>query len=303
MRRQRTKVFSGTATAVASLALVAACSFSSAGGGGGTGGDDSSETDAASGGATEGIGTTDDGATGPGATTSATGSTGAATTAGTTTSDATTGVASTSSSTEPETTGCAAVLWYPDGDGDGYGAGEPLESCEQPDGHVDAPGDCDDDNDAISPGIDELCDEQDNNCNNLVDEWSPANADCHGCALATYDDRFYAFCKFDRDWGDAREECMWRGGDLAISSDQAENDFVFVEAFKVDPGGWWLGSRRQSGNWVWVDGQNVNDGYENWAPGEPSGIAGDAMALKDMGAWWSEDDFWGRRFICEITPP
>ncbi len=315
MRRARTDVLLGTVAglaAVLSFSLNVACSFSSAGGGGGggTGGDDSgSETDDASGGATEGAteATTSGGSSsGSGATDGATGSTsstGAPTTGTPSTSDASTGVTTTSSTTAPETTGCAATPWYPDGDNDGYGAGEPVESCEPLDGHADKPGDCDDNNDAISPGVDEICDDEDNNCNSLTDEWSPANVACHGCVLATYDERFYTFCEFERDWEPAREDCEWRGGDLVIIEDQAENDFVFVEAFKVQPGSWWLGGRRNNNNWYWVDGQKVEDGYQNWTNGEPEGLFDNSMALEDMGEWWSKDNNAERRFVCEITPP
>ena len=42
-------------------------------------------------------------------------------------------------------TGCTAEHWYLDSDGDGYGEDrEPVESCVQPEGHVDNSDDCDD---------------------------------------------------------------------------------------------------------------------------------------------------------------
>jgi hypothetical protein len=61
-------------------------------------------------------------------------------------------------------------LWYADTDGDGYGGGETLPSCSQPEGYLALGGDCDDDNASINPGAQEVCDDAD------IDE------DCSGSA-------------------------------------------------------------------------------------------------------------------------
>ncbi|MCB9763191.1 MAG: putative metal-binding motif-containing protein, partial [Alphaproteobacteria bacterium] len=58
---------------------------------------------------------------------------------------------------------CAALTFYEDNDGDGYGA-VPVEACEQPPGTVVDGGDCDDDNAQVNPGYEEICDELDNDC-------------------------------------------------------------------------------------------------------------------------------------------
>ena len=59
------------------------------------------------------------------------------------------------------------VLWYGDGDGDGFGLDSATElSCSQPNGYVTTSGDCDDDDGSIHPdavdipgdGIDQDCD-------------------------------------------------------------------------------------------------------------------------------------------------
>ncbi|MFH1465806.1 MAG: MopE-related protein [Pseudomonadota bacterium] len=51
-----------------------------------------------------------------------------------------------------------ASWWYPDGDGDGYGDenGKSVQSCSAPGGHVADGTDCDDDDDAINPGVEEV---------------------------------------------------------------------------------------------------------------------------------------------------
>lgn len=54
--------------------------------------------------------------------------------------------------------------WYPDGDGDGYGAGSPTLACEAPAGHVVPADDCDDADDTIHPGAVDRCNGVDENC-------------------------------------------------------------------------------------------------------------------------------------------
>jgi len=61
--------------------------------------------------------------------------------------------------------------YYIDNDGDGYGSGAPVNSCQSPGAnYVTQGGDCNDNNAAINPGAAEICDNIDNNCNGQVDE-------------------------------------------------------------------------------------------------------------------------------------
>lgn len=74
------------------------------------------------------------------------------------------------------TVGAVTVL-YTDGDGDGFGAGKPWESCgpvattasECAGGVVANDGDCDDLDGAVNPDAQEICDGLDNNCDRAVD--------------------------------------------------------------------------------------------------------------------------------------
>ncbi len=62
-------------------------------------------------------------------------------------------------------------LWFPDEDADGYGSFSPyVLACEAPEGWVSEGGDCNDEDPAINPGAEEICDDIDNNCVDGVDE-------------------------------------------------------------------------------------------------------------------------------------
>jgi hypothetical protein len=69
--------------------------------------------------------------------------------------------------------------WYADTDGDGFGdSGNPLSFCTQPAGYVSNDLDCDDTNEFIFPGAEEICgNDIDDDCDGDVDE------DCPTCDL------------------------------------------------------------------------------------------------------------------------
>ena len=61
--------------------------------------------------------------------------------------------------------------YFADTDGDGFGDPDSsTTSCEEEDGFVEDATDCDDADAATYPGADELCDDADNDCNDLVDD-------------------------------------------------------------------------------------------------------------------------------------
>lgn len=60
--------------------------------------------------------------------------------------------------------------WYIDSDLDGYGdAGYVTNACEKPENGTDDATDCDDRDDTVNPGAEELCDGVDNDCDDLID--------------------------------------------------------------------------------------------------------------------------------------
>ncbi len=71
-----------------------------------------------------------------------------------------------------------ASTWYADADGDGYGdPGAGTEACDAAEGQVSDATDCDDTDDAVNPAATELCNEQDDDCDGLVDDDDPDLAD------------------------------------------------------------------------------------------------------------------------------
>ncbi len=65
-----------------------------------------------------------------------------------------------------------ARSWYPDEDRDGFGDDAARDrACEPPgDDWIEEGGDCDDTDDAIHPGVDEVCDGVDQDCDDEIDE-------------------------------------------------------------------------------------------------------------------------------------
>ncbi len=67
--------------------------------------------------------------------------------------------------------------YYPDGDGDGFGAqgSAPVEDCQPPADHADNDGDCDDTDPSVHPGAVEECDGEDDDCDGQVDDGLPTS--------------------------------------------------------------------------------------------------------------------------------
>jgi hypothetical protein len=65
----------------------------------------------------------------------------------------------------------ASETWYLDDDGDEYGDDSvTYDGCDPPDAYVIVGGDCDDTDTFLNPGEEEICDGEDNNCTDGVDE-------------------------------------------------------------------------------------------------------------------------------------
>ena len=62
------------------------------------------------------------------------------------------------------------LIWYLDADGDTFGdVTQPLAACGEPQGYVANLDDCDDDDENVFVGAEEICDEIDNDCDGTID--------------------------------------------------------------------------------------------------------------------------------------
>lgn len=124
----------------------------------------------------------------------------------------------------PETEGSP---WYPDEDGDGYGASyaDPEISTEQPAGTVSNSDDCNDDDPDIHPGGTELCNRKDDDCDGEIDEdpevagtfYPDGDGDGHGDATGAS----VRACEPPDGYVSGRDDCD--DADAAISPDADED--------------------------------------------------------------------------------
>ena len=265
------------AMGLASLCM-AACTFDSSGGGEGNGDLGSSGEGADESTTSSGAGPTGD--PGPGS-----GSAGP-------TGDTNTGTVDTTMSMETGTAGCVESTWWVDADGDGWGdeGQDPITACDQPPGYVGQGGDCDDGNSSRNPGLDELCDDFDNDCDNKTDEHSAANTACKGCVSTEVDGVAFYVCPFPTAWETAREVCEDdHYGDLATvraAADETAIVGLMQTAFVADA---WIGFNdlESEGTFVWVDGTPVD--YVNWQQTQPDnydGIQHCVIVAVESGEWF-----------------
>lgn len=198
-----------------------------------------------------------------------------------------TGVSTGASTGEPSQCGMSMSPspWYRDKDGDSWGAGAPIMACAQPEGYVEQSGDCDDDAPGSNPGAVEACDQVDNDCDGIRDEFSEMNPSCGACGLAELAGAPFWFCSdAGSDWVKAREACMAFGSgvDLASVRSEAESQWIAgnlqLLGLEIVPDTTvWIGLRRidelvpsceiSTAGWRWTDGTPF--AYAAWTPDQP----------------------------------
>ncbi|MEZ4384825.1 MAG: MopE-related protein [Nannocystaceae bacterium] len=251
--------------------------------------------------------------------------TGATTT--TATSEATS--ASSDSDSDASTSGgeaCAEeekVDAYADGDMDGYGGDALGTFCpsDVPAGAALNGGDCNDGDDKVNPGVDESCDGADNNCNGLIDEYSPANTQCDligTCYLTHYGGHFYYACDFLMSPADpANDACkaLATGGAKGYHAkiDDADERAALagiVDKLSGDPS---IGlvdtsvfNKLSDHRWVADDAAlsyGGEAGVEPWAPGQPDKLS-ERRHMMQRGTllWFDIDGLELGPYLCEAEP-
>lgn len=206
-----------------------------------------------------------------------------------TSSEPTTGPDPTESTTGPCPMGQPERAWYLDRDGDGFGAGETeFFACAAPPGAVEKAGDCDDAAFEVHPDAVEQCNDLvDDDCDGLLDEYSPDNSACGGCSLSEFGGNAFWICDGPLDFLAAEARCQQFGAavHLARPINAAELGFVRDRIFahlSEQPLNlhFWLGLHRvealwgscdlhpEASDWVALDGEPVT--YLPWRDGEPN---------------------------------
>jgi hypothetical protein len=195
------------------------------------------------------------------------------------------------------------VTYYRDADSDGHGnPAMPVMACAPPAGTVTTNDDCDDTTAQRHPGLAEICDLLDNDCNAATAD----NATCPvGCAVsrrpAPNDARAYLACSAVTSWISARTTCANAMYKLVQIEDLAENQYVRSFANGVfGIVGFHIGGTDATteGAWVWegttdqfwqgtANGMPIGGRYTNWDGGEPndSSAAEDCTEMKADGLW------------------
>lgn len=190
------------------------------------------------------------------------------------------------------------------------------------DGFTELQGDCNDNDNTIYPNAPELCDNKDNNCNNIVDDETvapvitcPVNivvgtdagmcgavvnynaptvtdncATCPSGAIAgytflgTFGGHKYYKSNSTGTWTSFNAAASAMGGHLVTIGSAAENSFL------SSAGTAWMGFTDQAteGSFVWVNGEPVS--YTNWCGGEPNDQFGEDYACVNwgVGGCWND---------------
>lgn len=196
--------------------------------------------------------------------------------------------------------------WYEDADSDGFGNPfAPEIACDAPPGYVDNPSDCNDEDGAMYPGADEVCDGVDNNCDGQIDEAAGGN-NCSDCELVAAGATTHAFCPTVSTFDDARAYCQstFTGGDLVKIDDEAENASLVAADVATAGMSHWIGlsDTVTEGTFSWVvDGSPL--AYTNWTAMEPNDAGGNEDCAEiglAAGTWNDLPCTELRPFICEF---
>jgi hypothetical protein len=164
-----------------------------------------------------------------------------------------------------------------------------------------------------TPGLTEVCDELDNDCDAIADNTGTCGESCVG---AIYEGHAYMFCRQRLAFYDAEALCISKGMHLVRMDSDAERDFVRSTMLRFQSGSWpWIGAtdRSNTGVWRWLDGtvfwRGGADGtaeggaYTSWSTGQPSDGGQDhAQRCVQLvsGGWNDLACAIREEFVCEV---
>ena len=197
-----------------------------------------------------------------------------------------------------------AFSGYLDLDGDGFGGGGLLSSCD--DIYYTLDEDCDDDDAAVHPNASEICDGIDNDCNGNIDSNTLCKSELSYCRLRRRQGSSYLFCRNNRTWSVAKGECASLGYQLATINDSGENTWIDGQVdFFASSRRWWIGYNDITLEDYW-DWDGPFSTYTNWGSGEPNdaGSGEDCVLLNQSsgGEWNDASCSTSTYFVCEANP-
>lgn len=148
--------------------------------------------------------------------------------------------------------------WYRDEDGDGHGTpSETRQSCEKPTGFVESYDDCNDFDEKVYLGANELCDGQDNNCDGK--QTGEEDADGDG----------YRSCQGTDDCNDTNGTIYPGAPEMCDGEDNACNRSIPDDEFDADGDGWF--PCEGDCDDVPGQGETIHPGASGASPGDDEG--------------------------------
>jgi hypothetical protein len=174
-------------------------------------------------------------------------------------------------------------------------AGDDGERDEDDDGFGACLSDCDDTSGEAHPGLSEVCDGLDNDCNGFVDDV----AGC-GCESDEVGERVFLLCPNAMSWSAAREHCWEEGAELAWFDDSVQARAVFADATARVRDHWYfaLNDRGEEDDWR---APEEPPAFEDWASDEPDSFGDEDCAVLDLyagGAWSDVRCSEAHPFVC-----
>ncbi len=222
-------------------------------------------------------------------------------------------------SADPGVDASTGTTYYADADGDGYGtAGSTVESCDAPGGFVSDATDCDDGSDSRNPGLSEVCDGIDNDCDFVLDEQTECydddgdgttedGGDCDDANAAVHPNAPEVYDTFDQDcdgvvdegtegfdddgdgFAEVDGDCNDSNRDVTPSSTEVDGNGIDDDCDgSVDSGAY-----DPDGDGYSQAGGDCGEGDDTVHPGAaelPDGIDNDCDGDIDEGTYAADDD-------------
>ena len=171
------------------------------------------------------------------------------------------------------------------------------ERDEDSDGFGACLSDCDDTSGNARPGVPEVCDGLDNDCNGFVDDL----AGC-GCESEEVGESLFLLCGNPMSWSAAREHCWEEGAELAWFDDSPQARTIFAEAVALVRDHWYfaLNDRGEEDDWRAPDDAPA---FDDWASDEPDSFGDEDCGVLDLyadGAWSDVRCSEPHPFVCRL---